>query len=179
MTTNILIGVGGTGAKVVEATLHAVAAGLGPETLRVGFVDQDQSNGNVSRTRRLLKTYADAHAQWRSMGRPHRIERSADGGAGDLFHSEVLPIAPDAELWVPHQGQGMTLSRILGDMTDERRLYDVLFAKGAPSSAPAPGKKHKHHGSKTKNATARIADTTASTCTIEADVTVTYAMAPA
>jgi hypothetical protein len=130
VTTNILIGVGGTGAKVVEATLHAVAAGLGPETLRVGFVDQDQSNGNVSRARHLLKTLVDAHGQWRSMGRPHRIERSADGGAGDLFQSEVLPVAPDAELWVPHQGQGMTLSRILGDMTDERRLYDVLFAKG-------------------------------------------------
>jgi uncharacterized protein YggE len=52
-------------------------------------------------------------------------------------------------------------------------------AKGAPSGAPVPNKKHKHHGSKTKSATARIADTAPTTCTIEADVTVTYAMAPA
>lgn len=55
----------------------------------------------------------------------------------------------------------------------------IAFAKGAPSTAPGPSKKHKHHGSKTKNATARIADTMPTTCTIEADVTVTYAMAPA
>jgi ribonuclease HI len=62
----------------------------------------------------------------------------------------------------------------------------VMFAsgtaKGAPSIAPAPGaKKRSHHGSKPK-ATVRIADAiapTTTTCTIEADVTVTYAMAPA
>jgi uncharacterized protein YggE len=51
-------------------------------------------------------------------------------------------------------------------------------AKGAPSVAPTPVKKHKHHSSTTKGAMARIADV-AATCTIEADVTVTYAMAPA
>lgn len=51
-------------------------------------------------------------------------------------------------------------------------------AKGAPSVAPGAPKKHKHHGSKTRRAMARIADATA-TCTIEADVTVTYSMAPA
>jgi hypothetical protein len=70
-------------------------------------------------------------------------------------------------------------------------------AKGAPVPAVSPGsspnKKKKNHSSKPKAATielptaatvamptiARIADTTSSTCTIEADVTVTYAMAPA
>jgi hypothetical protein len=54
-------------------------------------------------------------------------------------------------------------------------------AKGAPSVAPRtskPSKKHGHHGSKTKGLKARMADATG-TCTIEADITVTYAMAPA
>jgi hypothetical protein len=45
-------------------------------------------------------------------------------------------------------------------------------ARGAPSTAPKPHKpKHKDH-----KATARIADDTSQTCTIEADVTVTYSM---
>ena len=54
----------------------------------------------------------------------------------------------------------------------------VAFAKGAPSVATGPSKKHGHHGSKTKGAKARTADVSA-TCSLEADVTVTYAMAPA
>ena len=48
-------------------------------------------------------------------------------------------------------------------------------ARGAP--APAGPATHKSHGhTKPHKATARIADDTTSTCTIEADVTVTYSM---
>ena len=49
----------------------------------------------------------------------------------------------------------------------------------AGTSTPATSKKHNHHhkAKALRVATARIADV-ASTCTIEADVTVTYAMAP-
>ena len=49
-------------------------------------------------------------------------------------------------------------------------------AKSGPATAPTP-KKHRHH-SKPHKSTARIADTTTtpSSCTIEADVTVTYSM---
>jgi hypothetical protein len=130
VTTNVLIGVGGTGAKVVEATLHATAAGLGPETLRVGFVDQDQSNGNVGRAMRLLKTLVDTRAHWRSLGTPHRIDGGANASGSDLMFTDIKPIVQDGELWVPHQAQGITLSRILGDMTDDRGLYDVLFTRG-------------------------------------------------
>jgi ribonuclease HI len=53
----------------------------------------------------------------------------------------------------------------------------VAFAKSPPAVAPTPKKKHSHHGSKTKGAKARMADAT-ETCTLEADITVTYAMAP-
>jgi hypothetical protein len=130
VTTNVLIGVGGTGAKVVEATLHLAAAGLGPQALRVGFVDQDQSNGNVSRAISLLKLLAETRAQWRSMGAHHRVGAAADGPGSDLLATDIGPIVANDELWVPHQGQNMTLSRILGDMGDDRQLYDVLFSKG-------------------------------------------------
>ena len=52
-------------------------------------------------------------------------------------------------------------------------------AKGVPSVAPArrPSKKKAHHASTLMNAPAQIADVAPpTTCTIEADVTVTYAM---
>ena len=60
MAVNILIGVGGTGAKVVESTLHAAVAGLAGDNLTVGLVDQDGSNGNVGRTAQLLATIVSA-----------------------------------------------------------------------------------------------------------------------
>jgi uncharacterized protein YggE len=65
--------------------------------------------------------------------------------------------------------------------------YGPMFAaagtaKGAPVPAVSPGspKKKTPHSSKPKKATAQIAAvTTSSSCTIEADITVTYAMSPA
>lgn len=47
-------------------------------------------------------------------------------------------------------------------------------ARGAPT--PATPTSHKSHGHKPKKATARIVDDTTTSCTIEADVTVTYSM---
>ena len=51
-------------------------------------------------------------------------------------------------------------------------------AKGAPSVAPTPKKHRKHHAPVRVTAVARAADDTNSTCTLEADVTVIYAMSP-
>jgi hypothetical protein len=49
-----------------------------------------------------------------------------------------------------------------------------------PAVSPGSPKKKTPHGSKPKKATAQIAAvTTSSSCTIEADITVTYAMSPA
>jgi hypothetical protein len=68
MATNILIGVGGTGAKIVEATLIQLLAGNGVEHMNdpvyVCLVDQDESNGNVARTRDLLKKIRMFQGRW-------------------------------------------------------------------------------------------------------------------
>jgi hypothetical protein len=56
MAMNILIGIGGTGAKIVESALYLLAAGVGPkDTVHVCLIDQDNANGNVQRTEALLK----------------------------------------------------------------------------------------------------------------------------
>ncbi len=128
MTTNILIGFGGTGAKVVESILHASAAGLGPESLFVGFVDQDQSNGNVSRAKQLLRTLMGTRKLWRSGGAGHRISAPSD-----LLKTDIKPLTGEDqdELWIPHRTQRVSLSRIFGDLPDDRHLFDLLYEKGS------------------------------------------------
>jgi hypothetical protein len=53
-------------------------------------------------------------------------------------------------------------------------------AKGAPVPAGKPTtRKHKHHSARAAVPIVRVADVTPTTCSFEADVTVTYTMAPA
>jgi uncharacterized protein YggE len=69
-----------------------------------------------------------------------------------------------------------------GDFCGNRVFVGAATSKGsAPAAGPAVGShKKKPHPSSKPKATARIADVVApTTCSIEADVTVTYAMAPA
>jgi hypothetical protein len=65
MAKSFFIGVGGTGSRCLESLVHFCAAGLGPETLNIGIVDQDQSNGNVARARQLVELYSRSRAFFR------------------------------------------------------------------------------------------------------------------
>lgn len=58
MTAKHIIGIGGTGSKCVEAMVHLAACGLIPSAT-VSLFDQDQTNGNLVATRRLLDGYKD------------------------------------------------------------------------------------------------------------------------
>ncbi len=57
-------------------------------------------------------------------------------------------------------------------------MFAAGNAKGAPSVAPTPRRHSKHHRAVHATAIARAADVPIGSCTIEADVTVTFAMAP-
>lgn len=71
--SNILIGIGGTGAKVVESTLHLLAAGLlrDPQkevndparAVHLGFIDSDRENGTRSRVETSLRSYVDSQPE--------------------------------------------------------------------------------------------------------------------
>ncbi len=60
---NVFIGVGGTGARILEGIIYLSAIGFMGEkdknnnTLKVLLIDQDANNGNVNRTLKLLETY--------------------------------------------------------------------------------------------------------------------------
>ena len=83
---NFIIGIGGTGAKCLEHLLHSCAAGLGPKNLWAGMVDQDEANGNVSRTKILLSKYMNLRSTLRDEGKHDLAEDS------DLFKTNILQI---------------------------------------------------------------------------------------
>ncbi len=123
MARNFLIGIGGTGARVIEAMLHCCAAGLGPDKLFVFLVDPDEGNGNLSRTKALLSAYRTCH-----QGLRERINDDVR-----LFRTEI--IAPEPFVWSIFKKQKQTLADYVNhemlrpkdpDLVD---LIDLLFSK--------------------------------------------------
>lgn len=58
-THTIVVGIGGTGAKCVEAVTHLAASGHAPKNIYAILIDQDRKNGNVQRCINALKAYDD------------------------------------------------------------------------------------------------------------------------
>jgi len=116
-----LIGVGGTGARCVEAILHLSAAGLLPdEKLYALFVDPDRSNGNLDRTRVTLEAY--------------RACQQIETGKTALFQTPISTADPNT--WSPFDDNtNSTLSDALSydalRTQDERAadLFDVLYSQ--------------------------------------------------
>ncbi len=125
--TNILIGIGGTGAKLVESALMLSAAGIGPKSLMVALIDQDKSNGNVDRTVELVSRYRQFRALW-SGDSLHKVDYDA-GDAPAFAATRIDPMLPDGDLlWAPDRTNA-TLKNIIGqNLPDEQRmLFDMLF----------------------------------------------------
>src|ERR1051326_8838416 len=110
-----VIGLGGTGAKCVEALIHLCAAGLmpdrknvqgqpiGKEDLYVAFVDSDVSNGSLERARITLNQYSAC--------------KSNKLGSCDLFKTQVYVGEKDGktfDTWSPFAEDDTTQPQ-LGD----------------------------------------------------------------
>ena len=121
---DIIIGVGGTGAKVVEAAVHMATIGIGPTELRVGFVDQDKSNGNLNRAQFVLSNYVEARAALRGPEGSHKLVGTDDT---PMLRTDIQTIDGGSGLWVPDERSGSTLSSIFGAMQEDRYLFDALF----------------------------------------------------
>lgn len=127
MTERILISIGGTGAKIFESLLPCLTAGLGPSEMSVAFVDQDESNGNVTRARQRLANYRAFRQVW-NQGDNRLVWSGAD--ATPLAATEIPSILGGADLWCPHPDRTTTLSTILErDLLDGEhgKLMDMLF----------------------------------------------------
>ncbi len=83
MAKDYVIGIGGTGARCVEALTYLAAAGVFQNDLHILIVDSDRSNGNSDTAKQLVESYQALQA----MTQPPRPERKRMLG----FSSEKLP----------------------------------------------------------------------------------------
>lgn len=102
---NFIIGIGGTGAKCLEHLLHCCSSGLGPEQLWAGMVDQDEANGNVSRTKILLSKYINLQNSLRNEGKN-------DLGKSSQFFKTNISSNNDS-VWLPLKGADPTLEEVI------------------------------------------------------------------
>ena len=119
---NFLIGIGGTGAKCIEHLVHSCSAGLGPDKLWVGMVDQDEANGNVNKTKILLNKYISLRNKLREEGKNDLSDES------DLFKTNITT-DPDA-VWIPLQGADPTLKAVVNYnalKTEVKGLLNCLY----------------------------------------------------
>lgn len=81
--SNLVIAIGGTGARCAEAVAHLAAAGVYGGPVRLLLIDLDQANGNLDRTRQTVARYQELH-------------EAAAGGS--LFAHEI-----SLDIWQPPQ----------------------------------------------------------------------------
>jgi len=122
MSKNYLIGIGGTGAKVIESTLYMCAAGYGPDELAVFLIDPDKGNGNLNRTTELISKYLDCQKYF----------NRANTGT-KLFKTKIK--TPDEEkdrVWNIFKKTDATLKDWIGEegmQGAEKDLANILFSK--------------------------------------------------
>ena len=69
MPKNYLIGIGGTGARVIESFVYLSAAGYGPDNeVTIFFIDPDKANGNLERTTAVVDNYIKCRSNFASAG---------------------------------------------------------------------------------------------------------------
>ena len=140
MTINILIGIGGTGAKIVESALYLLSTGVGPQDgVTIGIVDQDNANGNVVRTENLLTLLQAVRSDF-SAPRKNVIDwkGSAQQGGTGLFSINVKPLFAHGAHWRPAPDNKPNLRHILQhqDMPEaEKILFDMMFRGEAAGDA--------------------------------------------
>lgn len=128
MATNILIGVGGTGAKTVEAALVLLMSGMARDPVYVGIVDQDLANGNVDRAVSMLAHLRNFRRLW-STG-DNKIDWPKAGA--DVIATDIHPLFPDRgeidAIYRPNSA-GDSLQHMLGRGLDgpKRHLFNMLF----------------------------------------------------
>lgn len=130
MAVNILIGVGGTGAKIVESALVLMSAGVGSrDEVLVGLIDQDNANGNVARTEQLLNLLVHLRDDFASTANRIDWGPEREGGSA-LLSVPVRPLLNTGAHWRPAPDNLPTLRDVLQRQSmsaGEAALFDLLF----------------------------------------------------
>ena len=119
---NFLIGIGGTGAKCIEHLVYSCAAGLGPEQMWTGIIDQDEANGNVNRTKILLSKYINLRNSLKKEG------KNDLGKDSDLLNT-LITTNTDS-VWLPLKGANPSLEEVINYellKPEVKGLVDCLY----------------------------------------------------
>ena len=120
------IGIGGTGAKCLEALIHLSAAGMMPDgELYLLFVDPDTANGSLDNAQRTLRTYLDC-------------KDAVDLSDTSLFKTKIS--SAERTVWTPFKdraeqslGQFFRYKSLNAAVNENHnaiaRLFDVLYSK--------------------------------------------------
>jgi hypothetical protein len=124
MPKNYLIGIGGTGARVIEATIHLCAGGYGPDELNLFLIDPDAGNGNLTRTKNLISSYVKCRS---SLQKPDSAQ---------MFKTEIkIPADEKGLVWEIFSERGATLSNwinyenMIQNKPDLANLVSLLFTE--------------------------------------------------
>lgn len=119
-----VIGIGGTGAKCIEALTKLASVGLLPDhPLKVLFIDADETNGNLDRSRSGLNIYKECH----------ELIAVADSQACSWMKTKIESF----DLWSPFDGVSSTkelqaffnYNTIKQNQPELGHLFDVLYTK--------------------------------------------------
>ena len=135
MTTNLIIGIGGTGAKCVESAIHCFAGGMGPSKVTVAFVEVDKANGNLQRATRTLALYRTARQAY-----THTGTCSIDPDHYRLMATKCEIFAKSAQngevtetVWtpIPKDKEDLNLEQVFGMRPGAagHLLFDSLFSR--------------------------------------------------
>lgn len=103
MQENFLIGIGGTGSRVLEAFVHCCAAGFGPKgKVHLMLIDPDAGNGNLTRTKTLIE-------QYRQLRKAFKRE---EGNAA--FQTEIYIPEDGTFVWSIFEEADQTLKKYIG-----------------------------------------------------------------
>jgi len=122
MPKNYLIGIGGTGARVIEASLYMCAAGYGPDELSIFLIDPDKGNGNLKRTTQLISRYLECYKYFQSANSNTK-----------LFKTKIKTPDEDKDrVWNIFKKTDATLKDWIGEegmQGAEKDLANILFSK--------------------------------------------------
>lgn len=125
MARAYFLGIGGSGSKVLEPFIHLCAAGLGPEHVWVGLIDQDAGNGHVTHVQQLVELYERA----REGLRPHAQDML---GPNTRFLRSDLRHLESGALWQPEPRHDATLAEHILQKNllppEQQQLMDCLFS---------------------------------------------------
>ena len=120
MLRNFLIGIGGTGARVIESMIHLCAAGYGPDELSLFIVDPDAGNGNLTRTKTLISLYKQCRNDFKTTATTKK----------KLFKTNIK--TPNELVWNIFEEKGIRLSDYISLDTidaDLKKFASVLFSE--------------------------------------------------